>query len=66
MKHPSGNTIVSPIGLQLLLDILLQGASGKTAAEIETVLQHKADERGILNAYKLFLEELHNKNKVSE
>ncbi|CAH1397098.1 unnamed protein product [Nezara viridula] len=66
VKQPSENTILSPISLQLLLDILLQGANGTTAAEIARVLQHEADDKTILNAYKNFLEDLDHKDKTTE
>nr|XP_024216379.1 serpin B4 isoform X3 [Halyomorpha halys] len=65
VKQPSGNTIVSPIALQLLLAILLQCTNGTTAAEIANVLQHKADDKSILNAYKHILQMKNNKNEIN-
>ena len=50
-KHLQGDWLISPLSMQCLLGILLNGAQGETARQICETLGYGSQERNLVNAY---------------
>ncbi|KAE8574045.1 serpin B4 [Halyomorpha halys] len=58
LRKDGENLIFSPIGLQILIAMTLEGADGKTANEIAKVLHHSKNDKEILEGYKAMINSL--------
>lgn len=58
LRKDGENLIVSPIGLQVLLSLALEGANGQTETEIASLLHHSKTDEKILDGYKSMINDL--------
>lgn len=66
-QQQAGSWFVSPLGVQMLLGMMLNGADGETAEQIYEVLGYGKDELSEVNAYvKTLLEQLPEMDSWSE